>query len=167
MTPKARSWGLLFDDRYKGKIAWFDDLGMLVVAGLYLGVKDPWNQTDAELKQSQKLLISKKQLVRMIWSSETNLWEAFGSGDLWIAYAWPNDWVQMKKKGLKVVYMHPKEKPIAWVGMMMLLKGTPRAQARARLRRRVELDHVGEVARGQLRLRAREHCRRVPLRATC
>ncbi len=32
----------------------------------------------------------------------------------------------MKKKGLKVVYMHPKEKPIAWVGMFMLLKGTPR-----------------------------------------
>ena len=32
----------------------------------------------------------------------------------------------MKKKGLPVVYMHPKEKPIAWVGMFMLLKGTPR-----------------------------------------
>jgi spermidine/putrescine transport system substrate-binding protein len=126
VTPKARSWGLLFDDRYKGKIAWFDDLGMLVVAGLYLGLKDPWNQSDSELKQSQKLLASKKKNVRMIWSSETNLWEAFGSGDLWIAYAWPNDWVQMKKKGLKVVYMHPKEKSIAWVGMMMLLKGTPR-----------------------------------------
>jgi spermidine/putrescine transport system substrate-binding protein len=126
VTPKARSWGLLFDDRYKGKIAWFDDLGMLVMTGLYLGFKDPWNQTDAELQQSQKLLISKKPLVRMIWSSETNLWEAFGSGDLWIAYAWPNDWVQMKKKGLKVVYMHPKEKPIAWVGNLMLLKGTPR-----------------------------------------
>src|SRR6476620_10289314 len=126
VTPKARSWGLLFDERYKGKIAWFDDLGMLVMTGLYLGFKDPWNQSDAELKQSQKLLVSKKHLVRMIWSSETNLWEAFGSGDLWIAYAWPNDWVQMKKKNLKVVYMHPKEKPIAWVGMMMLLKGTPR-----------------------------------------
>jgi spermidine/putrescine-binding protein len=126
VTPKARSWGLLFDERYKGKIAWFDDLGMLVMTGLYLGFKDPWNQSDAELKQSQKLLVSKKHLVRMIWSSETNLWEAFGSGDLWIAYAWPNDWVQMKKKGLKVVYMHPKEKPIAWVGNLMLLKGTPR-----------------------------------------
>jgi spermidine/putrescine transport system substrate-binding protein len=126
VTPKARSWGLLFDERYKGKIAWFDDLGMLVMTGLYLGFKNPWNQTDAELKQSQQLLKSKKKLVRMIWSSETNLWEAFGSGDLWIAYAWPNDWVQMKKKGLKVVYMHPKEKPIAWVGMMMLLQGSPR-----------------------------------------
>ncbi len=125
VTPKAKSWGLLFDERYKGKIAWFDDLGMLVMTGLYLGFKDPWNQSDAELAQSQKLLIAKKHLVRLIWSSETNLWAAFGSGDLWIAYAWPNDWVQMKKKGLPVVYMHPKEKPIAWVGMMMLLNGSP------------------------------------------
>ena len=66
--------------------------------------------------------------MRLIWSSETNLWEAFGSGDIWIAYAWPNDWVQMKKKGLPVVYMRPKEKPIAWVGMFMLLKDTPRPQ---------------------------------------
>ena len=31
-----------------------------------------------------------------------------------------------EKKGLKVVYMQPKEKPIAWVGMFMLLKGSPR-----------------------------------------
>jgi len=126
VNAKAKSWGLLFDDRYKGKIAWFDDLGMLVTTGLYLGVKNPWNQTDAELARTQKFLKSKKHLVRLIWSSETNLWEAFGSGELWIAYAWPNDWVQMKKKGLKVVYMSPQEKPIAWVGMLMLLKDSPR-----------------------------------------
>jgi spermidine/putrescine-binding protein len=126
VKPKAKSWGLLFDDRYKGRIAWFDDLGMLTVTGLYLGFRDPWNQSDAELDKSQKLLIEKKKNVRLIWSSETNLWEAFGSGDVWIAYAWPNDWVQMKKKGLKVVYMSPKEKPVAWVGMLMLLKGSPR-----------------------------------------
>jgi spermidine/putrescine-binding protein len=128
VKPKARSWSLIFDDRYKGKIAWFDDLNMLTVAGLYLGFKNPWNQTDAQLKQSQNLLKSKKKNVKLIWSSETNLWEAFGSGELWIAYAWPNDWVQMKKKGLKVVYMRPKEKPIAWVGMLMLLKGSPRPE---------------------------------------
>src|SRR5438132_2827880 len=126
VKPKAKSWGLLFDERYKGKIAWFDDIEMFEIAGLYLGFKDTRNQTDAQLKQSQKLLISKKHLVRTNWSSETDLWQLFGSGEVWIAYAWPNDWVQMKKKGLKVVYMHPKEKPIAWVGMFMLLQGTPR-----------------------------------------
>jgi spermidine/putrescine transport system substrate-binding protein len=126
VQPKARSWGLLFDERYKGRIAWFDDIGMIEVAGLYLGFKDTWNQTDDQLKRSQQLLTSKKHLVRLIWSSETNLWQAFGAGDIWIAYAWPNDWVQMKKKKLPVVYLRPKEKPIAWVGNFMLLKDTPR-----------------------------------------
>src|SRR5947209_3750391 len=126
VKPKAKSWGLLFDERYKGKIAWFDDIEMLEIAGLYLGFKNTWNQTDAQLKQTQKLLTSKKHLARLIWASETNLQEAFGSGDIWIAYAWPNDWVQMRKKRLPVVYMRPKEKPIAWVGMFMLVKGSPR-----------------------------------------
>ena len=32
----------------------------------------------------------------------------------------------MRKKKLPVVYMHPKEKPIAWVGMFMLLKTSDR-----------------------------------------
>ena len=53
--PKARSWSLLFDERYKGKIAWFDDLEMITVAGLYLKAKNPWNQTDAELDRSREL----------------------------------------------------------------------------------------------------------------
>src|SRR3954452_21410094 len=75
--PKARSWSLLFDERYKGKIAWFDDLNMLTIAGLYLGAKNPWNQSDSELRRSQQFLISKKHLVRLIWASESNLWEAF------------------------------------------------------------------------------------------
>jgi len=123
--PKARSWGLLFDERYKGKIAWFDDLEMITIAGLYLKAKNPWNQTQAELNRSVNFLKKKKHLVKFNWSSETELWQAFGSGEVWIAYAWPNDWVTMKKKH-PVVYMHPKEKPIAWVGMFMLLKGTPR-----------------------------------------
>src|ERR671936_241946 len=124
--PRAKSWGLLFDERYKGRIAWFDDLNMITIAGLYLGFGKPWRQSDAQLKRSKEFLKKKKRLARLIWSSETNLWEAFGSGELWIAYAWPNDWVQMKKKGLKVVYMRPKEKPLAWVGMFMLLKSSPR-----------------------------------------
>src|SRR6476619_2594440 len=128
VKPKARSWGLMFDERYAGKIAWFDDLNALVWAGYYLGFKKPYDQTDAELKKSQELLKSKKGTVRMFWSSETDLDNAFASGELWIAYAWPNDWVLMKAKHLKVEYMYPKEGPISWIGMLMLGKNTPRQQ---------------------------------------
>ena len=124
--PKAKSWSLLFDERYKGRIAWFDDLNMLVIAGLLLHIPRPWHMTDAQLEKAQKFLISKKHVARMIWASETDMDNAFASGDIWIAYAWPNDWVQMKAKKLKVAYMRPKELPVAWVGMLMLGKGTPR-----------------------------------------
>jgi spermidine/putrescine transport system substrate-binding protein len=126
VKPKAQSWSLMFDERYGGKIAWFDDLNQLVWAGYYLGFKKPYDQSDSELKASQKLLASKKHLVRMFWSSETDMQNAFASGDIWIAYAWPADWAAMRAKGLKVVYMHPKEGALSWIGMLMLGKGTDR-----------------------------------------
>ncbi len=128
VKPTAPSWSLLFDKRYAGKIAWFDDLNQLVWAGYYLGFKQPYNQSDDELKRSQKLLISKKKLVKMFWSSETDMQNAFAAGDLWIAYAWPADWVAMKGKGLKVEYLYPREGAMSWVGMLMLGKGSPRPQ---------------------------------------
>src|SRR5438876_7195292 len=108
VQPRASSWGLLFDERYKGKIAWFDDLEMITIAGLVTHAQNPWNQTQAELNRSVSFLKNKKHLAKFNWSSETDLWQAFGSGEVWIAYAWPNDWVQMRKKH-PVVYMHPTE----------------------------------------------------------
>ena len=85
--PRSNSWGLLFDERYKGKIAWFDDILMIIAAGLYLKAKNPWNQTSSELNRSVNFLKSKKKLARLIWSSETDLDQAFAQGDIWIAYA--------------------------------------------------------------------------------
>jgi spermidine/putrescine transport system substrate-binding protein len=127
VKPKSNSWSLLWDERYKGKIAWFDDpVEMFIATGFYMGIKDPYNMSDSQLSKVKDFLISKKHLVRETWSSETTMDSDFASGDIWIAYAWPNDWVQMKAKKLPVVYMHPKEKPISWVGMFMLLNGTPR-----------------------------------------
>lgn len=126
VTNPGNSWNLLFDENYAGRIAWFDDIEMIEIAGLVLGFPNTWEQTDAELAQSKQFLISKKHVAKVIWSSETALDQAFGAGDIWIAYAWPADWVYMKEKPLPVAYMRPKELPIAWVGYFMLLKDTPR-----------------------------------------
>src|SRR5436190_11662235 len=54
VKPKSNSWNLLYDERYKGKIAWFDDpVENFTIAGLLHGFKDPWNQSDAELAKSK------------------------------------------------------------------------------------------------------------------
>jgi spermidine/putrescine transport system substrate-binding protein len=50
----------------------------------------------------------------------------FASGNIWIAYAWPADYVTMKGKGLKVRYMKPKEGPLSWVCGFLLAKDTQR-----------------------------------------
>ena len=125
--PKSDSFGLLFDDRYKGKITWYDDgVEMFALVGYLFGYKNPYDQTDAQLDRTKKFLISKKPLVRNIWSNEGSMNTDFVSGNVWIAYAWPVDYWTMKGKGLKVRYMLPKERPISWVGMFMLLKNTKR-----------------------------------------
>ncbi|HEX2346749.1 MAG TPA: extracellular solute-binding protein, partial [Gaiellaceae bacterium] len=69
VKPKELAWSLLWDERYAGKISWWDDLYMLVVAGYYLGMKDPWQQTNAELKRSGSLLSSavKKKIPKLFW----------------------------------------------------------------------------------------------------
>ena len=130
VKPKEISWSMLWDERYAGKIAWWDDLYMLVVAGYYVGVKNPWQQSTAELKQSTALLSSavKKHIPKMFWGYETDLQTAFAAQDIWIAYAWPADWLAMKNKGLKVKYVHPKEGAISWIGMLMQGKDTPRPE---------------------------------------
>jgi spermidine/putrescine transport system substrate-binding protein len=108
------SWGLLFDDSYKGKIAWWDSLNMFVVTGYYQGVDDPWDMTDDELGQLRDFLISKKPLVRFMWGVSYDLFRSFKQGEVNIGYAWPDAWVYSHNAGLDVVYPQPKEGRTSW-----------------------------------------------------
>jgi spermidine/putrescine-binding protein len=119
------SWNLLFDDRYKGKIAWYDSSqDMLAITGYTLGFENPFDMSDDELDQAKKFLISKKKNVRFIWSGQTDMEAQFAQGDIWITYAWPSSWVAMQKQKLKVDYLDPKEGRLAFLCGMMLLKNT-------------------------------------------
>src|SRR5690606_33968803 len=64
------SWGLLFEDKYAGRIGWFDaPHHMLMVAALYMGHAKPETMTSAELNELGRFLISAKKNVRVIWNS--------------------------------------------------------------------------------------------------
>ena len=56
VKPKSDSFSLLFDERYKGKITWYDDgVEMFALVGYLFGYKEPYNQTDAQLKRNEGL----------------------------------------------------------------------------------------------------------------
>ncbi len=116
------SWGLFYDERYKGKISWWDSLENLICAGYLHGVDDPWNMDDGELEDMKNFLISKKHVVRNYWSSQTDMDNDFGAGNIWITYAWPGSYVAAKDAGLEVRYSEPKEGRLSWVCGFVLMK---------------------------------------------
>jgi len=118
------SFGIMFDERYEGKIAWVDTLNMLTVGGLYLGVADPYQMTDDELVQVRDFLIAKKPLVRFLWNQSYDFWLAFKKEEVWAGYAWPDTVGYADGKGMNYKYMKPKEGRISWVCGMGLFADT-------------------------------------------
>jgi spermidine/putrescine transport system substrate-binding protein len=122
VDPGEPSWNLLFDDRYKGKISWYDSTDMLQVWGLLNGAENPWNLDDDQIGQAREFLISKKPLVRRMWGTETDLVNDLAAGNVWIAQAWQSATKLAGDKGVKLEYMNPKEGRLAWYETFVLLK---------------------------------------------
>jgi spermidine/putrescine-binding protein len=119
------SWTLFYDDRYKGKISWWDSpLENFVIWGYVNGVGDPWKMSDDELDEAKDFLISKKHLCRNFWSSQTDLDADIAAGNIWIAYSWAGSYVAAKDAGLDVVYSEPKEGRLGWNCGFVLMKDT-------------------------------------------
>jgi spermidine/putrescine transport system substrate-binding protein len=119
------TWALFFDEKYKGKISWWDSLENLLIAGYVNGVDDPWAMDTSELEEMRDFLISKKHVVRNYWQSQTDMDNDFKAGNIWIAYAWAGSYVAAKDAGLEVTYMEPKEGRISWVCGFVLMKDAP------------------------------------------
>jgi len=119
------SFGILFDDRYEGKISWVDTLNMMVVAAYFLEIANPWDMTDDELGQVRDFLISKKHLVKFFWNQSYDFWQAFKKEEVWIGYSWPDTVGYAEAKGMNYRYMEPKEGRISWVCGMGIMKDTP------------------------------------------
>ncbi|MGH2636053.1 MAG: ABC transporter substrate-binding protein [Actinomycetota bacterium] len=124
VDPGEESFGIMFDDRYEGKIAWVDTLNMFHIAGLYLGVSDPYNMTDDELVEVRDFLISKKHLVKFLWNQSYDFWLSFKKEEVWIGYSWPDTVGYADAAGMNYRYMEPKEGRISWVCGMGLFADT-------------------------------------------
>lgn len=124
VQPEEDSWSILWDERYAGKISWWDSLNMLVVAGYANGVADPWKMTDDELAQQRDFLVERKDLVGFFWGQSAELARAFNQDEIYIGYAWPDAYGIVAGEGLDVAYMQPKEGRTSWICGFGLSKDT-------------------------------------------
>ena len=62
---------------------------------------------------------------KFYWKLEyDDMQPAFKSGDIWVTYAWPNDYNDMLAAGLKTGYMDPSEGRLAWYCGFIMLKSS-------------------------------------------
>jgi spermidine/putrescine transport system substrate-binding protein len=123
--PENNSWGILFDEKYAGRLGIFDSVdGVFGVVGAYIGAANPFDMTDEELAKATELLRKQQKILRYYWTDQTSVEQALASGELVASYAWNSAVVELKKQGIPIEYMVPKEGIYTWVcGQVMITTG--------------------------------------------
>ncbi len=62
------SWAILFEDWYKGRIASYDTLANVQIAGLLLGYDNIFDMTDEQLLSTRPLLEPQRENLRFYWA---------------------------------------------------------------------------------------------------
>lgn len=120
---EEESWNSLWNKDFAGKIAQTTQMNDAVSgAALALGIANPFVD-DADIrKRIEAKLVEQRPLLRFYWSDPTQLTQAMASGEVTIAFAWPAVYKDLKKQGVPVKYMRPKEGVQAWAQGLLLMK---------------------------------------------
>ena len=121
--PFTQSWAAIFEDKYAGKIGWFESPHqMIFAAAIYLGKEKPSTMTDAEVREVGNFMISKKKNVRVIWTSFAQCANLFATGEMIVALGPIPVRVQLEQQGIKVTNAWPKEGVESLVGNVFIPK---------------------------------------------
>jgi spermidine/putrescine-binding protein len=125
VTFDTESYALLTDERYKGRIAApdaFDEIYQ--VAAVLAGVKHPLALEEPEYEPVQAQMRAIFTQLKFLWSDPTVVEQALASGELDLAWGWPNSFSNLRNQGLPVAYMlNPKEGIVTWLCGLARLKG--------------------------------------------
>ena len=115
------SWSVLYSPQYKGKITVPDNpIQIADVALQFEGAKDPYAISDSTLNAVKTKLKQQRPLVRKYWVLATDFESLFKSGDAVIGAGWPLMTNDLRKAGLNVGEVLPKEGVTGWSDTWML-----------------------------------------------
>lgn len=128
--PQVNSWGVLFDKKYKGKVAVQDSaFETIALTAIFLGYTDPspFVLNDKQLNDVKKKLIEAKPVWRTIWTNFTDLQNLFISGEVWAAQGWLVIVEPIRRAGVDMGWAFVKEGSIGWFEGLTMVKGTKHA----------------------------------------
>lgn len=123
IDEELTSWADLWDDKYAGKVAYFDDYNTAILtAALYLEEEDPYNP---DLKKVEEALIDLKENTRTYWSSYDDFLKPFGAEEIVIGNMWVGLASTMVRGGDPVNYVYPKEGAVGWSDFWSIATDAP------------------------------------------
>ena len=132
VVPAFDTWQVLWDKKYKGRIIQMDRPSEYMPAlALWMGFKDPFNLTDAQLQQLKSRLMEQRPLIKAFTSASSDFVKAMASdeGDLGFC---PSPGIAYRIKeagGADFGYVVPKQGTVGWVDGNMLVKGASHREA--------------------------------------
>ncbi len=121
------SVSVLWDPKYAGKIAVWDDKSAMYMTARMLYGKDTnvYDLSDEQLDVIKQKLIEQKPLIRKYWATNGELVNLFGNGEVWVANAWEVAAAPLLEMGIPVVDFIPEERADGWQDAWQIVKGSP------------------------------------------
>lgn len=127
IRPAPRSWGVLYDPKYKGQITVPDNPIQIADAALYLmatqkslGITDRYELNDAQFEAAVDLLKKQKPLVKKYWALASDEIDLFKNGDATLGASWPYQTNTLKADKVPVADTIPVEGATGWADTWML-----------------------------------------------
>jgi putative spermidine/putrescine transport system substrate-binding protein len=131
VKPAPTDWSLIYQKKYKGHITIPNNPIQLADAALYLmhtkpslGIKDPYELTQAQLNAATQLVISQKPLLKRFWNYAPDEDASFKNGDVWLGAGWPYQTLQLKAAKVPVKEIVPLP-TTGWADTWMLASRAP------------------------------------------
>ncbi|MFD0987983.1 ABC transporter substrate-binding protein [Methyloligella solikamskensis] len=117
------SLGFLWDPKFKGKIAMWDDIETVYTAGRYLGIEDIYDMNDEELAKVKEALLELKPNIRKYWFTTSEMGTLMQGKEVVAGNSWEETLVKLNEEGRDIIDVEPKEGRGGWSDSWMIAKG--------------------------------------------
>jgi spermidine/putrescine-binding protein len=123
VIPEGDDFGILFDKKYAGKLAMWDDVSTIGDVAAYMGLENIWNLTDDQLAAVKAKLIEQKPLLRTYWSQAGEAIDLFTNKEIVASNSWSYITTTLKSRNVPVRDFIPR-RPLGAIDSHFIVKGT-------------------------------------------
>lgn len=126
ITDEIDSIEALWDPKYAGKIAIWDDKTALYMGARLAGHYNVYTLDAEQLEDAKNKMIEQGPVLRKYWATAGELVDLFVKGEVWISNTWGGYQSSLiLEQGIPVVEVLPKEGAGAYADSWNIVRGTP------------------------------------------